>query len=175
VPAGPYQASVLHAATRVSDGSVVITGGGTTTGTTRLVASAQAVRVTEDGAAYCQSPLVSEMLFRRFGHQVTELPGRRLLVTGGFADETVGGLRTFRATGVKAEILPLAGPANYPTRVFGPDCTIPGTDGAVTPRDGGPLVPDAGPPPAMCGAGPMPDAGPPPDGGPMVDGGPDGG
>jgi hypothetical protein len=139
--------------------------------------------VIEDGGAYCQEPLnaafMDGLLFPRFGHQATELPNGRLLITGGFA-EVSASPRTFAATN-KAEILPLSDATQYPTRVFGAGCTVPGIDAATAfdagpPRDGGPPGPDGGPPPPMCGAGPMPDGGLPPDGGMVVvpDGGLDG-
>ena len=124
-----------------------------------FVPQSQVVRVVEDGGAFCQQPLNADfgggLLFSRFGHQVTELPGGRLLVTGGFVEQPGRGFITTN----KAEVLPLHGPSEFPARTFVDGCSLPGSDGGGMAVDAGPPPADAGGPPPMCGAGVTSDGG----------------
>lgn len=138
---------ILHAATELSDGSVLITGGArrsmpATGSESHLWATDSVIRVSRDApGVYTAAPLAS-LIGARWGHAVTLLPGDRVLVTGGFVREAVtrpGGEVTYPLRAISsAETILLATP---PEVIVG--CGGEESD-AGTRRDAGPDPVDAG-------------------------------
>jgi hypothetical protein len=162
---------ILHAATAMPDGSVILIGGALrmpgVPSESQLWASRAAIRVREDDGVYTVQAL-PPLIVPRWGAAAAPLPGDRVLVTGGFVREG----STLRAHS-SGEVLRLDPP---PSRISScgtvaevdagagdagrRDGSMPSIDdgGPIEP-DAGPVEPDAGTPELDSGIAPLEDAG----------------
>ncbi|MEC7525217.1 MAG: hypothetical protein VYE22_35370 [Myxococcota bacterium] len=151
-----YQATAFHTATLDEPLGVILVGGATTVSGNRFtpVDAVWAVRGAEVTA-------LASLAVARWGHTATPLPGRRLLVWGGFAPTSerlvVRPISEPEVLFLEAPPAPLASGACDDHVSDAPDAAAIDPDAGRPPPVGPPPPPDAGPPPM--------DAGPSPDGG----------
>ncbi|HJL20332.1 MAG TPA: hypothetical protein RMH99_31990 [Sandaracinaceae bacterium LLY-WYZ-13_1] len=171
VDLGAYQSSIFHSATAVPELGVVLVGGAVLNGTDRLGSpSGQTGVVAGRGYAGLSSGLETA----RWGHTATVLPGRRLLVVGGFRSAPTAEVSNALEAFAGAEMLYYQpAPAELRSGRCGRDVFEPSEvdvlrpDASLGPPLDTPPPPpdDAGVPPTDAGMPPMDGAAPPADGG----------